>query len=198
MKKHVLDIVMAMGLALSLAVGSFGGFSQECEALQHEVLRLHIPANSDSDYDQQMKLRLRDFVLEHYGTQLACEGDFAAAREKIALLLPQIEESCNEFLRQNGATYSAAAELTEMYFTTRRYGNAALPAGTYTALRIVLGSGEGQNWWCVMFPPLCIPMAADCEQAAALLPEELSDTDGGSVEVKLALFEFFKRLISGN
>ena len=196
MKKIVADIIMAGGLTLSLALGSFNSFAQECESLQGEVLRLHIPANSDSEYDQQMKLALRDVVLEKYGAQLSTEKDLDSAKQQISLLLPQIEQSCNEFLRQNGADYSAKAEVTDMYFTTRVYENVTLPAGTYTALRITLGSGEGQNWWCVMFPPLCIPMASDRSEAEAILPEELTSADESStVEIKLALFELIKKLI---
>ncbi len=186
-----LDILMAAGLAASLLLGGMRGFAQDCERIQSEVLRLHIPANSDSAYDQRMKLALRDYILDEYGTQLASYSDISEAKERISELLPEIEADCREFLLLNGADYSATAQLTEMYFTTRSYEDVTLPAGSYTALRITLGSGEGQNWWCVMFPPLCIPVA--CE-----LTEELPDTlvgDPEEVEVKFALYEFFKKIL---
>ena len=196
MKKHTLDIIMAAGLALSLALGGFGGFARECEAVQHEVLRLHIPANSDSEYDQQIKLMLRDYVLQKYSTQLSAEKDLAAAQQSISTLLPEIERSCCGFLSAHGVPYKAKAELTEMYFTTRTYDNVTLPAGTYTALRITLGSGEGKNWWCVMFPPLCIPIATERGEMTAQLPDALVDTDENTdIEIRFALFELLRKVI---
>ncbi len=195
MKNITADIIMAAGLAISLLLGSFGGFAQECEAVQSEVLRLHIPANSDSEYDQQMKLSLRDFVLEEFGTRLSSASALPEAQQCTKTLLPEIERECCRFLTEHGADYSAKAELVEMYFTTRVYENVTLPAGTYTALRITLGKGEGHNWWCVMFPPLCIPMSTDRSETEAMLPQELLNNEGGEIKIKFALFELLKNLI---
>lgn len=183
---------MLLGLTLSLLLGSMRGFAADCERVQDEVLRLHIPANSDSAEDQQMKLLLRDYILEEYGTELAAETDITAAKERIAALLPAIEADCCAFLREHGADYSATAELTEMYFTTRTYEDVTLPAGTYTALRITLGTGEGHNWWCVMFPPLCIPVASDVTDE---LPDILTG-EGTEIEIRFAVYEFFKALLN--
>ena len=155
------------------------------------MLRLHIPANSDSEYDQALKLRVRDLVLEKYGTALSSCGSREEAEENVRELLPEIQKTCCEFLAQQGADYGAKAELTEMYFTTRQYDTVTLPAGNYHALRITLGSGEGHNWWCIMFPALCLPMAAE------KLPEDELPEDfvtGGRVEVRFAVYEFFKGL----
>ncbi|MBE6902498.1 MAG: stage II sporulation protein R [Ruminococcaceae bacterium] len=195
MKRLTLDIIMAAGLALSLVLRSFSGFAQECEGVQESVLRLHIPANSDSENDQSVKLQLRDYILAEYGAQLSEEQDLAAAERRIVQLLPELERDCNEFLSRQGVDYGAKAELTEMYFTTRTYEEVTLPAGTYTALRVTLGSGEGHNWWCVMFPPLCIPVAAERNESCAMLPDALVYGDDGSVEVKFALYEFLKKLL---
>lgn len=191
MKKAIIDILMALGLVLSISLGGIKGFAQECESIQDKVLRLHIPANSDSASDQRIKLRLRDHILNIYGEQLAYETDISAAKEHIQALLPAIEAECCAFLRENGADYSAAAELTEMYFTTRTYEDVTLPAGEYTALRITLGSGEGKNWWCVMFPPLCIPVVSEPTEA---LPDSLYG-EGETVEIRFAVYEFFKKLL---
>lgn len=191
MKKITLDIAMAIGIVLTMLFSGFSSFAQDCESIRGEVLRLHIPANSDSEYDQQIKLRLRDFVLQQYGTQLSCEGDLAGAIQHTRELLPEIEQACNGFLAAEGAPYRAKAELCEMYFTTRTYADITLPAGTYTALRITLGSGEGQNWWCVMFPPLCIPAASAPE--TDIFPDALKNK--GNVSIKFALFEFFEWLL---
>lgn len=187
----ILDILMAAGAALAVLLGSFGAFARECDEIPQEVLRLHIPANSDSDYDQAIKLELRDMVLEKYSTQLSGYSTRDEAAEEVRELLPEIEKTCCEFLEQQGADYGAHAELTEMYFTTRKYENVTLPAGNYLALRITLGSGEGHNWWCVMFPPLCIPMASEISSDA--LP---ADMTGQRVEIKFAVYEFFRGLFS--
>lgn len=197
MKKFTADIVMALGIAAALLLSGFRGFAAQCESVQSEVLRLHIPANSDSEYDQSIKLRLRDYVLEEYGSRLACESDVQQAIAQTKALLPEIEQACNDFLAAEGAPYGATAELCEMHFNTRVYDNVTLPAGDYTALRITLGSGEGQNWWCVMFPPLCIPVVSE-EKPSSLLPDVLvSDEKAQTVEVKFALFEFFEWLVAG-
>lgn len=190
------DILMLIGIAAAFSLAGFSAFAQRAEAVQTEVLRLHIPANSDSDLDQSIKLALRDALLEKYGAALADSGSLPEAEHRTEELLPEIERFCCEFLTENGADYSARAELVEMYFTTRRYDSVTLPAGNYRALRITLGSGEGHNWWCVMFPPLCLPCVA--------APEEPSDSDDvlssfeeeQEITVKFALYEWLKELFS--
>lgn len=190
MTTRILDILMAAGAALAVLLGSFGAFARECDEIPQEVLRLHIPANSDSEYDQAVKLGLRDFVLEEYGARLSGCGSREEAAEAVRALLPDIERSCCEYLSRQGVDYGARAELTEMYFTTREYENVTLPAGDYLALRITLGSGEGRNWWCVMFPPLCIPMAAEPIDGE-VIPVDFTNC---RIEVKFAVFEFFRGL----
>jgi len=196
---RALDIIMAVGASLAVLLGSFRGFAKECDEIPQEVLRLHIPANSDSEYDQQLKLMVRDHVLEEFGTRLSGSDSLAEAQQQVSVLLPEIEESCCRFLQEHGADYGASAELTQMYFTTRQYDNVTLPAGEYQALRITLGSGEGHNWWCVIFPQLCIPLASaplpEQEEAEDLLPQDF--VNDGRVEIKFALFEFFKSLFCG-
>lgn len=161
LKNCALTVAMAAGIAASVLLGSFTAFSRDCGNITSEVLRLHIPANSDSEYDQNMKLALRDHILEKYGAALSGCGSLAEAESDVEALLPEIEADCCDFLAERGAGYSAHAELTEMYFTTREYDRVILPAGNYTALRITLGRGEGHNWWCVIFPSLCLPAVSD-------------------------------------
>ncbi len=189
--KHLLDIIMAIGAVAALTFGSFQNFSSECEEITENVLRLHIPANSDSEADQKIKLELRDFILEEYGEKLSGCGDLNDAENTLKAMLPEIETSCQSFLERKGVSYCASAELTTMYFTTREYENITLPAGNYDALRITLGSGEGHNWWCVIFPPLCLPAAE--ENADAVIPDDFT---GDGVKIKFALFEFLKGLFN--
>ncbi|HCD69178.1 MAG TPA: hypothetical protein DEQ68_01005, partial [Ruminococcaceae bacterium] len=114
-----------------------------------EVLRLHIPANSDGGADQKIKLRLRDYILAEFSDELSGCENLEEAEKKAKELLPEIERKSNEFLDENGFSYGAKAELVTMDFTTREYDKLILPAGKYRALRITLGSGNGHNWWCV-------------------------------------------------
>jgi stage II sporulation protein R len=192
MKKYVLDIILAIGIILSVLTAAFRDFSVSAEEVQSEVLRLHIPANSDSDEDQRIKLALRDYILEKYSSVLSESADLREAEQTAEELLPEIESDCCEFLRESGADYGAKAELVTMYFTTRTYDTVTLPAGDYTALRITLGSGEGRNWWCVMFPPLCLAAASDGEAAYDDVLSPFAEKQG--FQVKFALYELLKGL----
>lgn len=190
------DFVFLAGIILAILLGGFRDFAVKAEDVQSEVLRLHIPANSDSEEDQRIKLELRDHLLEKYGAELSDSGSLSEAERRTEELLPEIEEDCQRFLAERGMGYGARAELAEMYFTTREYGEVTLPAGNYKALRITLGSGEGRNWWCVMFPPLCLPAVTENENGDGA--EMLSDfrTDRPQkVKVKFALYELLKELL---
>lgn len=116
-----------------------------------DIVRLHVIAQSDDAYDQYIKLRVRDAVLE-VSHSLSIDKE-AAVNIKNNLSL--IEDAANVVLASYGVDYKAYAQFGEFDFPTKTYGNVTLPAGNYTAVRIVLGKGEGQNWWCVMYPPLC-------------------------------------------
>ncbi len=189
MKNLLMILILSLGIAAFTAFGAFRTFSASCEEVQGEVLRLHIPANSDSDEDQAVKLRLRDALLERFGGELSECGDLESARALAEDKIPEIERFANKFLAENGFSYGAKAELVEMYFTTREYERLILPAGHYTALRVTLGSGEGKNWWCVIFPQLCVPAAADYEQDNA---EQVLEAFGKpqKITAKFALYEW--------
>ena len=190
--------VLILGIVFSLTFGAFETFAEDCTQVRGEVLRLHIPANSDSEEDQAVKLALRDILLEEYGGALSGCGGLAEAEERVRELLPEIEQSCNEFLKACGFDYGARAEVVEMYFTTREYERLILPAGEYTALRITLGGGEGHNWWCVIFPQLCLPAVTETPGAAddTDSAERVLDSFGKpqKVTVKFAVYEWFQRL----
>lgn len=169
MKNLLMILILALGVAVFTAFGAFRTFSASCEKVQGEVLRLHIPANSDSDEDQAIKLKLRDALLERFGGELSECGDLESASALAEEKIPEIERFANDFLSENGFSYGAKAELVEMYFTTREYERLILPAGRYTALRVTLGSGAGKNWWCVIFPQLCLPAVSEQENAEQVL-----------------------------
>lgn len=153
---------MALGLILTIVISNFGSFmrdGQELEKLRSSVLRLHILANSDSDYDQQLKLMVRDALLEH-SDEIFGKADSREEAEKLAEEnFPLIEQIARETLEANGCSDDVTAELEETYFDERVYGDITMPAGNYMALRVKIGNAQGHNWWCVMYPTLCVPAA---------------------------------------
>ena len=124
-------------------------------SVYHEVVRMHVIANSDSETDQMIKMDVRDFVLEKYSSALSAydskEQALAAAEE----MLPEITADVNAYLADRAA-YTCTVSIEGNYFPTKSYGAYSLPRGNYTALCIRLGKADGQNFWCVLYPPLCL------------------------------------------
>lgn len=156
LKKIRISLAVGLTVAIVFSICSFAKTSGE---IRSDVLRLHVIANSDSSVDQNLKLRVRDFVLQEGKSIFDGSVTVGNAVEKIKPQLNELEKSANEFVAQSGFDYKVKITLSKEYFTTRTYENVTLPAGKYLALRVVIGSGEGHNWWCVMFPPMCVPAA---------------------------------------
>lgn len=127
----------------------------ECK-IYDDTIRIHILANSDSEEDQQLKLLLRDAILEEYGNFLSVSKDKSEAEILLNERLLEIEDFANEKLIELGALYTAKVTLSKEWYQTRDYSTFSLPAGYYTSLRILIGEAKGENFWCVMFPPLCL------------------------------------------
>lgn len=123
--------------------------------LSEDLIRFHVLANSDSPEDQQLKLRVRDKIMEAMAVQLQGVKTIEESRSILINELKNIEEIAADVIDGNQQNYSVSASLSKEIFPTRRYGNMIFPAGEYEALRVIIGEGQGQNWWCVMFPPLC-------------------------------------------
>lgn len=123
------------------------------------LIRFHVVANSDSPEDQALKMQVRDIVLAELEPLLSQAASLEQARHIVAENLPAIETAARNTLRQKGGNYPLQAEFGQFAFPAKIYGDATLPSGTYTALRISIGQGAGQNWWCVLYPPLCF---VDC------------------------------------
>lgn len=155
-------------LALILTVlFTFTGFTAGCEDIPNHVLRLHVLANSDSQQDQALKLKVRDRILAESAGMLNGIKDRGAAEKAVSAKIPEIQRAAEDEIHKQGYQYPVHVEMTNMYFNTRQYGSVTLPAGEYDALRVTIGSGQGHNWWCVLFPALCLP--------AAEAPSELKD-----------------------
>ena len=124
------------------------------------VIRLHILAEDNSESAQKVKLMVRDAILDECGDLFAEDGNIVSASETVESNLPKIEEIANRVLSENGMDYKAVCEWGTEEYPTRVYENLTLPSGTYRSLRINLGKAEGNNWWCVLFPPLCTKASA--------------------------------------
>lgn len=137
-----------------------------------EIIRLHVVANSDSPYDQAVKLAVRDAVIHAFGTELASAASesFSAACDTLQSHLSNIETAARLTARQLGFTGAVNAETGVLFLPEKHYGSIALPEGKYHALRITLGSGKGQNWWCVLFPQLCLSLAGDTKDHPPVIP----------------------------
>lgn len=155
-KKIKISITVGIIVAILFSICSFAKTSEE---IRSDVLRLHVIANSDTSVDQNLKLRLRDYILQEGKDIFNGSVNVENAVEKIEPVLPELEKSAKAFVNQAGFDYDVKISLSNEYFTTRTYETVTLPAGKYLALRVVIGSGEGHNWWCVMFPPMCVPAA---------------------------------------
>ncbi len=143
-------------------------YSRNSRTLRDGTLRLHVIANSDSDADQTVKLAVRDALLNHSELLFSQSDDVQAAQTLVSVNLAALEQTANAVLRENGLPYTAHAEVVSMFFERRDYGGVTLPAGFYTALRVELGAADGKNWWCVLYPKLCLPAATDADVEAAL------------------------------
>ncbi len=151
---------MCGGLVLCVAFSACGLYGR-CEGVRDNVLRLHILAHSDSEEDQRLKCEVRDAVVEAAAGWLDSAENEEQAAAMAEAYLPQLQQVAQNTVTAAGYTYPVKATLCRMYFTTRGYDTVTLPAGMYEAVRFTIGAGEGKNWWCVVYPPLCAGAAAD-------------------------------------
>lgn len=173
-------------------------FEAQCSEISQDVFRLHILANSDSEADQSLKIKVRDKVL------LFTEDLFNSASSKdeaesiVSDNLQSISNVAYQTVLDNGYDYKVTAEITNMYFATRYYEGYTLPSGMYDALRITIGEGEGHNWWCVMYPSICISSSEDKDNKAK---EVLDDGEYNIVrkeqyQYKFKIVEVFEKICS--
>lgn len=199
MRKRILRIEISVLIALVICCAtSINTFSEQCDNIRDKMLRMHVIANSDSKEDQELKLKVRDAVLEE-GKELFDGSITSKDAEKI--LVPHIEELekvALETIKNEGFDYKVKIIVGEEYFKTRTYDNSVtLPAGYYTAVKVVIGEGQGQNWWCVMFPPMCLPAAnAECELSDVLNSDETDIvTNSEKYKFKFKIVEFLEDLM---
>ena len=168
-KQHVyqlrtVEIALMVGLAIFLGSGVLALRTQD--ELADKVVRLHVLANSDSEEDQALKLKVRDVVLERATAILEQSADRREAESRLRGELLELERIAAEEIAAEGYNYPVTVELENTEFPTKEYDGFTLPAGEYLALRVIIGEGQGQNWWCVVFPPLCTAASADVPASA--------------------------------
>ena len=185
---------LAVGTLLAVVLAGWCSFGRVCSRIRSQTLRLHVLANSDSAADQQLKLQVRDVLLTECETLFAQADSLAAAEAAARRALPDLQRIAEQAVRAAGYTYPVQIALEDAWFDTRSYGAYTLPAGQYRALRVQLGEAAGQNWWCCLFPPLCVTAAAD---RAALDAEAAWGGAGvrlstGGYQVRFALLEWLE------
>ena len=192
MKSNKLKI-WESSLLIALCIGLFAGVWAQGRqsSISSGLVRLHVIAVSDAEYEQQLKLRVRDAVLDFLAPKLSAAESPAQAKELISANLLSIAEAAASAAEGRQVSVSLSREC----YPSRVYEGFTLPAGSYASLRIVLGEGKGQNWWCIAFPPLCLD-AAQCEQLQSVMSEEdfaiVSSREG--YELRLRIVELWGQL----
>ncbi len=202
MKKH-LFMMMSAALILTILISNIGTIISDglaFDGLRQNVLRLHILANSDSEFDQNMKLKVRDVLLD--SGILSGAENLEEAEETAERKLRDIETLAEITLEDYGCYYPVRASIEDIDFDEREYGDITMPAGEYRALRIEIGEAKGHNWWCVMYPPLCLPAASDVTDNKKTEDEYFSEKERDIMKkpkkyrIKLAIWEKIKELIT--
>ena len=199
MKKYLFLLIVSV---LFLLLSAYSYVNAVSNNLADSVFRLHVIANSDSKEDQELKYKVRDSLIEYMNT-LTNEMNSKEEVIKIAKShLEDFKEIAQNVVKENGYNYDVNVEIGNFSFPTKTYGDISFPAGFYDALKVEIGKAEGQNWWCVMFPPLCF-----IDVTSGVVPDEskedlqnnmseedyalVSDNDTPEIKFKFKLLEFF-------
>ncbi len=172
---------------------SLGRFDNTCEQLRSNILRMHIIANSDSDIDQSVKLKIRDALITQMGDNFEECKTLKSAIDFSENNLSKIEAIANSVLIDEGLNYSATASVNDERFSTRIYDKFTLPAGEYKSLTIRLGNSAGQNWWCVMYPSVCLSSAVDFSKDIGDEPNEVAVRQDKYI-VKFWVVELYQKI----
>ena len=185
----------ALLIALSLTTLAALWAQGRQSSISEKLVRFHVIAVSDDEYEQQLKLRVRDAVLEYISPKLEEAESSSQAREILTAELDNIRETAQAVSEGRGVTVT----LTRENYPTKSYEGFTLPAGEYDSLRVILGEGQGHNWWCIVFPPICLS-AAQADTVEEQLGEEdfrlISDGDGEGYELRFRALELWGELVA--
>ena len=187
---------LALCLLLVVSVWMWG-LIRDRQYLDQELIRLHVVANSDSEVDQNIKLRVRDAIVDSLYAGMADIGDVQAAKAYLQENLGKIQCIANQTLEAAGVDSRAVVTLCRETFDIRKYETFTLPAGVYESLRVTIGKGQGRNWWCVAFPTLCMSATAEGFETAAQtagMDDTLSETLTGGCQMRFFLLDVLGRV----
>ncbi len=207
MKKIILGII---GLGLIIGAFSFTNnkgvqADQIVNDISNKIIRFHVLANSDSDEDQELKLKVRDEVIKYMSPILDKSKSLDESRAILKNNQDKVIEIAEKVIKEEGYNYSVQTELKRENFPVKTYGNITLPEGEYEAFRILIGEAKGQNWWCVMFPPLCfvdmtkgqISYDESKEKLEGVLTDEeydlITDKENSKIKFRFKLGEVFSK-----
>ncbi len=189
-----IELGVLFGLICAIVL-SFSRFEVRCDELRQGVLRLHIVANSDESDDQNLKLAVRDEILKDstdiFKNCNTTEDAIVTASNSIE----SINEIANRVIKEKGFDYEARVSVGDRYFSTREYDDFTLPAGTYKSLIVDLGEAKGKNWWCVVFPCVCVPTASDASLSDSV-SDDAADTaeNAPQYEIKFKSMELYEKI----
>lgn len=174
------SLIILILFTIFFIINAYSYATNVSSSLTDNIFRLHILANSDSEADQALKLKVRDAIIEYMETLAYNISDKAEVIELSKAHEADLKQIAEKVIRENGYDYAVNIEFGTFYFPTKHYGNISLPAGNYDSLKIEIGSASGQNWWCSLFPPLCFVSVSSGvidKEGEEYLKENLSDEE---------------------
>lgn len=201
-KKVKNSLILLFLLFLYVSISAISYVNAVSSNIEESVFRLHVIANSDSKEDQNLKYKVRDNLIKYMNTLCMDVENKEDAINIANLHIEKFKQIAEETIKENGYSYPVSIEIGNFSFPTKDYGDVSLPAGYYDAMRVKIGEAEGQNWWCVMFPPLCfvnVTSGIVPEESKELMKQELNDEeysiitkeDSSEIKFKIGLIEWF-------
>lgn len=205
-KTGLIIFALIIGLACTYFLGDKPKAGEIQKEIAQKVLRFHVLANSDSEEDQELKLKVKEAIVNYLDIYL---NDRELTLEETKSIVEEQKENiiqlAEDVINENGYNYSVTAELTTDYFPVKSYGDVTLPAGEYEAFRIEIGGAEGKNWWCILYPPLCFVDASYGyvpEESKTMLADVLDEecyravtgrgAADGTVEVRFKIWDIIR------
>ncbi|MDR5587737.1 stage II sporulation protein R [Clostridium aquiflavi] len=190
---------LIVGCTSSNKVNNNGSEELNYEEVKNSLIRFHVIANSDTNEDQSLKLKVRDEVINYLYPYLNKSDSLEESREIIKNNVEEVRSIAKKVIKENNYAYDVNIELSRENFPEKSYGNIVLPQGNYEAFRIIIGSGQGRNWWCVMFPPLCFvdesKAKIEYEKTQNKIKEEINKKDSkDNIKIKFKVVEVIDNL----
>ncbi len=192
-KKVLWSFVFAVGFVISLIICNLSDLNNDLRNIQGKVLRIHILANSNLDYDQALKLQVKDEILSLHGDIFSNDTNLYESEMTLLNNIDRIEKTANEVVDKCGFDYSVSCNLVHIDFPEKTYGDITLPAGDYDALQVKIGEAKGENWWCMIYPQICVATAICEDETEYFTENEIKMLKNPKkVKIKFKVIEFFR------